>query len=128
MDAAHHSPFEVLELGANATAREITRQKDKLLGMLELGLDRAKRYPSSLGERERTPDLVRAAAKELERPRSRLSWELWLAPPDDEADGEPEVAALRSALLLHHELLRETQAGIAFAADELDTLGAAWDA
>ena len=39
MDASHHNPFEVLELDATASARDVVRQKDKLLGMLELGLD-----------------------------------------------------------------------------------------
>ncbi|MGE3457067.1 MAG: hypothetical protein AB7O24_18290, partial [Kofleriaceae bacterium] len=123
----HHNPFEVLELGANATARDITRQKDKLLGMLELGLDRAKRYASSAGDKERTSDLVRTAAQELERPRSRLTWELWLRPSDQAVDGDPDAAAMRTALVLHHELLREVAHGIAFGVDELDEIGAAWD-
>jgi hypothetical protein len=123
----HHNPFEVLELSASATTRDVTRQKDKLLGMLELGLDRAKRYTSSGGEKERTPDLVRSAAQELERPRSRLTWEIWLKPSDEEVDADSDAAAMRTALVLHHELLREIEHGIAFGADELDELGLAWD-
>ena len=122
---AHHNPFEVLELGTAATAREITRQKDTLLGMLELGIERGKRYASLLGERERTAELVRDAARALEDPRSRLRWELWI-PPSAETT-EPATSPLRTALVLHYELLREIGKAIPFGADEFDALGAAWD-
>ncbi len=123
----HHNPFEVLELPATASGREVTRQKDKLLGMLELGLDRAKRYTSSVGDRERTADLVRTAAQELERPRSRLGWELWVQPSDEEVEDDADAAAMRRALVLHSQLLKETDKGIAFGVEELDELGSAWD-
>lgn len=124
---AHHNPFEVLELGATATSRDVSRQKDKLLGMLELGLERAKRYTSSLGDRERTADLIRSAAQELERPRSRLTWELWLPPSDEDVGADPDAALMRRALVLHHQLLKETSRGIAFGVEEIDDLGTAWD-
>lgn len=124
---AHHNPFEVLELRATATIRDVTRQKDKLLGMLELGLDRAKRYSSSIGDKERTADLVRTAAQELERPRSRLTWELWLQPSDDEVEADPDAATMRRALVLHYMLLRGIAHDEAFGVDELDELGLAWD-
>jgi hypothetical protein len=113
-----------LELGCSATTREVSRQKDTLLGMLELGLERAKRYASVVGERERTADLVRSAARDLERPRSRLLWELWLVPA---AILDSEAPPLRTALVLHHELLREIGNAIPIGADEFDALGAAWD-
>jgi hypothetical protein len=122
---AHHNPFEILELPSSATAREVARQKDTLLGMLELGIERGKRYTSQLGERERTADLVRGAARELEDPRSRLLWELWL-PPSTKGT-QSETPPLRTALVLHHELLREIDHAIPVGADEFDALGAAWD-
>src|SRR5580698_6914504 len=121
---AQHNPFEVLELGGSATARDISRQKDTLLGMLELGLERATRYVSLLGERERTADLVRSAARELEQPRSRLQWELWLPPPSVSSS---ETPLSHTALVLHHELLREIANATPIGADEFDALGAAWD-
>lgn len=124
MKTEHHNPFEVLELPASASGREITRQKDKLLGMLELGLERAKRYTSSVGDRERTADLVRSAAQELERPRSRLGWELWVQPSDADVDADPDAALMRRALVLHRQLSKDT----AFGVEELDELGGAWDA
>lgn len=123
----HHNPFEVLELPATASGREITRQKDKLLGMLELGLERAKKYASSVGDRERTAELVRTAAQELERPRSRLGWELWVMPSDADVEADPDAATMRRALVLHAQLSKETARGIAFGVEELDELGAAWD-
>lgn len=123
----HHNPFEVLELDATASARDITRQKDKLLGMLELGLQRAKKYTSSRGDKERTADLVRSAAQELERPRSRLTWELWLEPSERDIEGDEDAAFMRRALILHRQLLKETTNGTPFGVEELDELGTAWD-
>lgn len=122
------NPFEVLELRAAATARDVTRERDKLLGMLELGLERARRYTSSsAGAQERTAELVRSAAQELERPRSRLVWELWLEPSEAEVEADRDLAPMRTALLLHQRLSRQVAEGAAFGLDDLEALGEAWD-
>lgn len=113
------NPFEVLELAPGAAPLEIERQKQKLRGMLELGLDAATRYQTPLGERERTADMVREAAEILGRPTTRLAWELWT--PRGSGD------TLDGALELHAALERQLDEGLAITAAELDELGLAWD-
>jgi hypothetical protein len=71
------NPFLVLGLGPRACAAETERQGEKLLAMLAAGLEEARRYPTPFGERERTPELVRAALAELRDPRRRLRHEWW---------------------------------------------------
>jgi len=71
------NPFLVLELPPDASANEIERQGDKLLAMLAAGLGQAARYPTPLGPRARTPELVRAAMAELRDPARRLLHELF---------------------------------------------------
>jgi hypothetical protein len=73
------NPFFVLGLAPDAPARDIEREAQKLLGMLELGLADAAIYATPLGPRPRTPERVRAAAAILRDPRRRLIAELWAA-------------------------------------------------
>lgn len=76
-------PFAVLGVVVTATTREIEREAQKLLGMLELGFTDAKTYKTPVGPRARTPELVRAAVAALRDPYRRLVAELWArhAPP-----------------------------------------------
>jgi hypothetical protein len=71
------NPFLVLGLRPPSTTAETERQGEKLMAMLAAGLDEARRYPTPFGERERTPELVRAALAELRDPRRRLRHEWW---------------------------------------------------
>jgi hypothetical protein len=71
------NPFLVLGLGPLASPAETERQGEKLLAMLAAGLGEAQRYLTPVGERERTPELVRAALAELRDPRRRLRHEWW---------------------------------------------------
>ncbi|MCE9576984.1 MAG: hypothetical protein K8W52_27810 [Deltaproteobacteria bacterium] len=83
------NPLLVLGLGLGATRMEVERQAQLLLGMLELGFPDAATYPSPLGPRPRTPDLVRAAAAALRDPGQRLQAELWFVPADASGDRTP---------------------------------------
>jgi hypothetical protein len=69
--------FLVLGLAADAPRLDVEREAQKLLGMLELGLAAAATYPTPLGPRPRTPELVRAAAATLRDPERRLVAEIW---------------------------------------------------
>jgi hypothetical protein len=69
--------FLVLELRPEAEASAVERQGEKLLSMLAAGLAEAQDYPTPLGRRPRSPELVRTALAELRDPRQRLAHEWW---------------------------------------------------
>lgn len=71
------NPFLVLELPPEADREALERQGEKLLSMLAAGLAAARRYPTPLGPRERTPEAVREALAELRDPDKRLVHEWW---------------------------------------------------
>jgi hypothetical protein len=71
------NPFYVLGLSPEATRIEIEREGQKLLGMIELGMSAALAYPTPLGSKERTSDMVRRAMAELRDPEKRLVHEQW---------------------------------------------------
>ena len=71
------NPFYVLGLRPEATRQQVEREGQKLLGMLELKLGSAARYPTPVGPGERTADKVRVAMAELRDPERRLGHELW---------------------------------------------------
>jgi hypothetical protein len=71
------NPFLVLALPPEASTAEIERQGQKLLAMLAADLGEAVRYGTPLGERARTPELVRSAMAELRDPERRLGHEWW---------------------------------------------------
>jgi hypothetical protein len=73
--------FHVLELPPSASRHDVERQGQKLLGMLELGLSAAKRYPTPVGPCERDADKVRVALARLRDPDARLEEELWARLP-----------------------------------------------
>ena len=93
--ALRSNPFFVLELPVTAGPREVEREAQRLLGMLELGLAAAATYPTPMGAMVRRPEDVRAAAAALRDPRRRLVAELWAAPFDIAApsfDTPPDAA------------------------------------
>ncbi len=53
------------------------RQADKLIGMLELGVEKAATYPTPAGDKPRTVDKVRAARARLLVPEKRFFDEIW---------------------------------------------------
>lgn len=71
------NPFLVLELAPEAGREAVERQGEKLLSMLAAGLAAARRYPTPLGPRERSPEAVREALAELRDPDKRLVHEWW---------------------------------------------------
>lgn len=71
------NPFLVLGLAPAADIGDLERQAQRLLAELAAGLEGARRYPTPFGERERTPELVRAAIAELRDPARRLAHEWW---------------------------------------------------
>jgi curved DNA-binding protein CbpA len=76
-DKIRDNPFYVLGLPPSASRVEVERQGQKLLGMLELGLQSAASYATPVGPGERTADKVRRAMAELRDPERRLEYELW---------------------------------------------------
>jgi hypothetical protein len=94
--------FYVLELGPEASLADIERQGRKLLGMLELGIERGASYTCPVGVFGRDATMVREAMARLRDPKSRLR-EATLAraiagenkPGDDDPD-----APLRGAFLI----------------------------
>jgi hypothetical protein len=92
LDMIRDNPFHVLALRPTATRAEIEREGQKLLGMLELGLQRAARYATPVGSVERTADKVRRAMAELRDPDRRLEHELWARLEAGASAGETEAA------------------------------------
>lgn len=89
------NPFYVLGLRPSATAVEVEREGQKILGMLELNLAGARVYRTPVGQQERDPEKVRHAMSELRDPTRRLVHELWARlPPDAVVElGDPESFA-----------------------------------
>ena len=87
------NPFHVLDVDVTAARAEIERAGQLLLAQIELDVAAARAYDTPLGERERTPELVRKALAELRDPDKRLVHEFWAqrggdaAPPEVRADG-----------------------------------------
>jgi hypothetical protein len=99
-DRIERNPFYVLGLRPGASRAAIEEEAQKLLAMLELGLDGAAEYATPLGTRTRVADDVRAALAELRDPERRAGHERWaqLAPEvclaeDVPADGWPDAFA-----------------------------------
>jgi hypothetical protein len=71
------NPFLVLALAPSVGAAEVEREGQKLLALLAAGVAGSDRYPTPLGDRPRTPELVRAALADLRDPERRLVAEWW---------------------------------------------------
>jgi curved DNA-binding protein CbpA len=91
LDRIRDNPFHVLGLRPTATRAEIEREGQKLLGMVELGLQRAARYATPLGSAPRTADKIRRAMAELRDPDRRLEHELWARLEPSAAPSEAPV-------------------------------------
>ena len=71
------NPFLVLELSCRSDAAESERAGQKLLSMLAAELEQAQTYPTPIGRRPRTAELVRTAMAELRDGERRLLHEWW---------------------------------------------------
>ena len=71
------NPFLVLELAPGAGRDELERQGAKLLALLAAEVGDAAAYPTPLGFRDRTAEMVRSALAELRDPARRLLHEWW---------------------------------------------------
>ena len=85
MEALKKNPFYILELRPDCSAMDVKRQGQKLLGMMQLGLSSAKRYPTPFGKQERSETDIRNAIAALRDPDKRLLFEIWasLSPKTD---------------------------------------------
>ena len=79
MDAEQlaQNPFFVLELRPRAGRADVEQAGQRITTMLELGIAGADRYPTPLGARTRSLDMVRQAMHELRDPALRAAFELW---------------------------------------------------
>lgn len=93
------NPFYVLELPPEATTADVERQGRKLLGMLELGTEKAKRYVCPLGGIERDATMVREAMAALRDPETRAAQAILARLLDgaSEVDDEAFDAPMRDA-------------------------------
>lgn len=117
------NPFYVLELGTNPSLRDISRQKEKLLSMLELGLSAAQSYSTPLGNFERSVDTVRQAASTLSDPTHRVGWDLWALQENSDDSLAGFLAPALSDHYCAHGRLKNQELG----AEEIDLLSAQWD-
>jgi hypothetical protein len=82
--AIEENPFYVLGVRPECTRQEFEREGQKLLSMLALDLAEVRTYNTPLGERTRTPELVRRSMAELREPSRRLLHEILAALPQSE--------------------------------------------
>ena len=87
--------FFILELKPDCSAMDVERQGQKLLAMLELGLESARTYSTPNGERERGDQEVRHAMAELREPKKRIVHELWAGTASVDS-GPPKPGASES--------------------------------
>ena len=81
-----HNPFFVLGVPISATRLEVERAGQKLLGLLAIGAESAKRYETPFGTFERDESKVRSALSTLRDPEQRVLHELWCEGPNREAE------------------------------------------
>ncbi len=98
------NPFAILELLPGATDREIEHQGRKILGMLELGIEKGASYTTPRGIQERDAASIRQAMAELHDPVRYHFHEFWCmdttgtGPVRDQQDGgETEIDFLTAA-------------------------------
>jgi curved DNA-binding protein CbpA len=65
------NPYFVLEIASNATPGEIERAGRKLLGLVDVGSEKAVKYTCSFGTFDRDATMIREAMAELRDPRKR---------------------------------------------------------
>ncbi len=91
------NPFYVLSVAPTASAAEIERAGQTLLGLLALQVRSAATYATPLGSQPRSAEHVRHALAELRDPRRRLEHELWVALPTKPASSEHDGADSEAA-------------------------------
>ena len=72
------NPFYLLELPTNATAQEVGRQGGKILGMLELDIEKGGTYQTPWGPQVRDASDVRQAMAELRDPARHQFYAFWV--------------------------------------------------
>jgi hypothetical protein len=65
------NPYFVLEIVADATPGEIERAGRKLLGLIDVGSEKAVKYTCSFGTFDRDATMIREAMAELRDPKKR---------------------------------------------------------
>lgn len=65
------NPYFVLEIASDTTPGEIERAGRKLLGLIEVGSEKAAKYTCSFGTFDRDPTMIREAMAELRDPQKR---------------------------------------------------------
>ncbi len=105
-DLVADNPFYVLGLKPDCAPREVEREGQKLLSMLAVGMREALKYPTPVGERERTHEKVRHAMAELRDPAKRLVHEVLARLPPVGPPHGPQVES--------EEALRWERAQVAF--------------
>ena len=78
LERVTRNPFYVLECEPKAPRAELERAGQRLLALLAVGGEAARRYAAPLGAFERDDELVRQSVARLRDPRERLLWELWV--------------------------------------------------
>jgi hypothetical protein len=91
------NPFLVLAVPPDASRAELEGAGQKLLAMLDLGLDGASAYATPFGEARRSADDVRRALAELRDPAKRLEHELWARVPPAPGQRAPRPAGWTGA-------------------------------
>ena len=95
------NPFYVLELPSTATPGDIERQGKKLLGLFEVGAERARTYSCVLGTFPRDPTMIREATAALRDPKRRgrdaclvrlLEQDADASPPETKIDADAPFA------------------------------------
>jgi hypothetical protein len=94
------NPFLVLELPPDVPRGQLERQGAKLLALLAAGVAGSDSYPTPLGLRPRTAEMIRAALAELRDPDRRLRHEWWARgwAPHPPGEGESQREYPRSNL------------------------------
>lgn len=93
------NPFFVLGLSPSASAQDVERAGQRLLGLLEIGAASARHYATPEGDEERTPELVRSALAELRDENKRQVHELWARMPARPSAAAPSEAPTRAAIM-----------------------------
>ena len=93
------NPFWILDTSPDATTAEIERAGRKLVALLEVGADSAKKYTCALGTFDRDATMVREAMSALRDPRVRakeacVAKLFSMAPDERGSDEDPDAPAI----------------------------------
>ncbi len=88
------NPYFVLGLSPEASVAEIERTGKKLLGLLDIGSERAQHYECALGTFPRDATLVRESLAALRDERKRAKWSFEASLLRSDAEAPPSTAAV----------------------------------